>query len=1042
MHSKCVYTFAVFSMLALAQDSSSLSGAIVDPSGAFIPGARLTLFEPDKRITKYGISNDAGLYTFDGLLAGTYSLTVTKEGFKQHRVERIRITIRDSRSLRIPLEVNPAATSSVTVTAQLEGLSTDIATGNELEGKTVRDLPVNGRDVQSLVRLAPGVAATNGPNGPEINSNGLRSNTNYYTVDGVSANTGVSAGGGGGGGGPLGMMMGLTTGTGASTGQGTTGQSSNLISMDAMQEIRVQTTAFAPEFGRSPGAQVSISSRAGGNAFHGSVFGYFRNQRFNANDWFANQAGLDRAPMRQNNYGAVLGGRIVPNRTYFFASFESNNVLAPQTSFVPVPDDFVRLGAAANLRPYLNAFPRANGPSLGDGAAQFTAAYSNPSEMKSASLRLDHTFNERHTGFLRYALTPSTGTRRGGGLSSVNTVSRMDNQNYVFTSAWLWGRTEESTNDLRVNYTQSSARSESTMDNFGGAVPLAASTIYPTGANSIDGTYSLQIFGLGGYTIGQSAKNSQKQINVVDAYSRTSGMHQYKMGLDYRRLMPTYISQPYAAAFTFNGLTGGADDIGYFLSGTASNAIVTSSLGETYPVFSNFSAYWQDTWRATDRTTLTWGLRWDVNPAPGVRRGPKPLALNANGDGFTQEEALYGTRWFNIAPRFGVAYQMDDTPNREMMFRGGVGVFYDIGYGGSTAAFGGAPYANLKQLTEVAFPLSLSDLAPPSMPPTEPYGQVSTADRNLLSPRVYQWQMTVERFFGRNESLEVGWTGSKGTRLLRQQTTPFFASGAADIIRQTTNGADSNYNGLNVQYRRRFSRNFQTQAAYTWSHAIDSASTDFSPAGFALILGGDRANSNFDIRHNFNISGGYRLPGTQNRWLKPLFNHWWTDFVATARTGIPFDIQSQTASTDSDDDDRPRFLGQVRPDYNGQPVYITDPNAPGGRRLNANAFAPPDGFGQGSLGRNSIRGFGMSQIDLTLRRDIAPREGLRLQLRLEAYNVMNHANFANPLPNEGASLASSNFGVMSRMLNSGLGGTSVYSQGGPRTMQAVLRIEF
>jgi hypothetical protein len=135
-------------------------------------------------------------------------------------------------------------------------------------------------------------------------------------------------------------------------------------------------------------------------------------------------------------------------------------------------------------------------------------------------------------------------------------------------------------------------------------------------------------------------------------------------------------------------------------------------------------------------------------------------------------------------------------------------------------------------------------------------------------------------------------------------------------------------------------------------------------------------------------------------------------------------------------------LGQVRPDYNGQPVYIADPNVPGGRRLNANAFATPDGFGQGSLGRNIIRGFGMNQIDLTFRRDISSREGLRLQLRLEAYNVMNHANYANPLPNEGASLASSNFGVMSRMLHSGLGGTSIYSQGGPRSMQAVLRIEF
>ncbi len=1040
MHSKCVHAFLLSAVLAFAQDSSSITGAVIDPSGAFVPAARLTLFEPAKRITKYATTNEAGLYSFDGLLPGTYSITVTKEGFKDHRVDQVNLTIRDTRSVRIRLEVNPASTSSVTVTAQLEGISTDISNGASLDGKTVRDLPVNGRDVQSLVRLSPGIVSTGGPNGNEVNANGLRSNTNYYTVDGVSANTGISAGGPGG---PMGNMMGLTSGTGSSTGQAATGQSSNLITMDAMQEIRVQTSAFAPEFGRSPGAQVSITSRGGGNAFHGAVFGYFRNQRFNANDWFGNQGGLARAAMRQNNVGAVFGGRIIPNRTFFFASYESNNVVAPQTSFVAVPDDFVRLSATASLRPYLNAFPRANGSSLGNNAAQFTAAYSNPSEMKSASLRLDHTVNARHTAFLRYALTPSTSTRRGGGLASVNTVSSNENKNHTVTGSWMWARSEESTNDLRVNYTDASASSNSVMDNFGGAVPPTQSQLFPAGVGANDGTYTLQIFGLGGYTIGQGAVNTQKQINVVDAYSRTSGAHQYKMGIDYRRLTPTYNNRPYSAAFTFNGLTGDQDDTGYFLSGKATNAMVTSATPAQYPLFSNFSAYWQDTWRATDRTTVTWGVRWDVNPAPGVRQGPKPLAIS--GEGLTQDAPLYNTRWFNFAPRFGVAYQMDDTPNKEMMFRGGFGFFYDIGYGASTSTFGGAPYANVRQLSESSFPLAPADLAPPGLPPTEPYGQVSTADQNLLAPRIYQWQMTVERFFGRRQSLEVGWTGSKGTRLTRQETTPFFSGGDVSLLRLTTNGANSNYNGLNVQYRRRFTSSFQTQIAYTWSHSIDSSSTDFSPPGFALILGGDRASSNFDIRHNFNITGSYRLPGTRNSWLKPLFNHWWTDFIAVSRTGLPFDIQSQTttASTSSSTtSNRPSFFGQVRPNYNGKPVYISDPNAPGGRRLNAAAFTAPSGFGQGNLGRNAIRGFGMNQLDLTFRRDIAPRESLRFQIRLEAYNVMNHANFANPLPNEGASLASSNFGIMTRMLNTGLGGAGIYSQGGPRTMQAVLRIEF
>ncbi len=1035
MRWKCVYTLLLAAVWLRAQDSSSLSGSVIDPSGAFVPGARLTLFEPAKRITKYATTNDGGLFSFDGLVAGDYSITVTKEGFKDMRVDQVRLTIRDTRNVRLRMEINPASTSSVTVTAQLEGLSADISTGTSLDGKTVRDLPINGRDVQSLVRLAPGIVSGGGPGGNDINANGLRANTNYFTVDGVSANTGINAGGGGGG--LLGLALGLTSGTGSSTGQSATGQSSNLITMDAMQEIRVQTSAFAPEFGRSPGAQVSISSRGGGNSYHGSLFGYFRNQRFNANDWFANQAGLDRAPMRQNNFGGVLGGRIIPNRTYFFASYESNNVLAPQTSFVPVPDNAIRTAAPANLRRYLNAFPRANGSSLGANAAQFTAAYSNPSEMQSASLRLDHTIRSNMTMFLRYALTPSTSTRRGGGLSSVNTVSDVSNKNHTLTGSWMWARSETSTNDLRVNYTDASAKSSSVMDDFGGAVPLTLASLLPASVDPEKAVYSLQIFGLGGYSLGQGAANSQKQINIVDAYSRSSGTHQYKMGLDWRRLMPTYNQQPYSAAFTFNGLSGAT---GSLLSGQASNAIVSSTVGTQYPLFSNFSAYWQDTWKATDRTTVTYGLRWDVNPAPGVRQGEKPLAIS--GGELTQDAPLYGTRWYNFAPRFGVAYQMDDTPNAEMMFRGGFGFFYDIGYGSSTSTFGGAPYANVRQLTQANFPLASADLNPPVLPPSPPYGQVSTASEGLLSPRIYQWQMAVERFFGRRQSLEVGYVGTKGTRLMRQETTPYFSDGDVSLLRLTANGASSDYHGLNVQYRRRLASNFQTNLTYTWSHSIDSASTDFGQPGFAIVLGGDRADSNFDVRQNFSATGSYRLPGTEASWLKPLTNHWWTDFVVTARTGLPFDIQSQTTTTNTTSSSQPRFFGQVRPTYNGKPIYVEDPNAPGGKKLNKDAFTTSSSFAQGNLGRNSIRGFGMNQVDFTLRRDIVPREGTRLQIRLEAYNLLNHANFANPSPNEGANLASSNFGIASRMLNSGLGGTSIYSSGGPRTMQAVLRLEF
>lgn len=483
-----------FSFLLQGQDGSSLSGSIIDPSGAAVPAAKLTLYEPICKVTRYALSNEAGLYSFDALVAGDHILTVAKEGFKDQRIELIRLTARDTRNLRLQLEMSAAAASSFTVTAQLEGLSTDVSSGTAFNVEYARNLPVNGRNVQALVNLTPGIVSGVSPDGG-INSNGLRSNTNYYTVDGVSANTGT--GGGTGAPSPFGALASVSGGAGTSTGSAGTGQS-NLITLDAMQEIRVQTSAFAPEYGRSPGAQVSILSRAGGNNFHGSLFGFFRNQRFNANDWFANRAGLNRGQMRQNNVAGVFGGRLIPNRTFFFASYEQNSIASPQTTFASVPSRAARQSAPANLRAYLNAFPAANGELLDNGAAQFTAVYSNPSRMRSASLRLDHTINPNMTMFLRFATTPSSNQSRGGIFSRANTLTSSDTKNETLTGSWVWMRDETSVNDLRVNWTRGKYSSSATQDSFGGAVPLDTSHIFPSGINALNGSYALQINGLGG----------------------------------------------------------------------------------------------------------------------------------------------------------------------------------------------------------------------------------------------------------------------------------------------------------------------------------------------------------------------------------------------------------------------------------------------------------------------------------------------------------------------------------------------------------------
>jgi hypothetical protein len=253
-----------------------------------------------------------------------------------------------------------------------------------------------------------------------------------------------------------------------------------------------------------------------------------------------------------------------------------------------------------------------------------------------------------------------------------------------------------------------------------------------------------------------------------------------------------------------------------------------------------------------------------------------------------------------------------------------------------------------------------------------------------------------------------------------------------------------------VQFRRRLRDDLQTQVSYTYGHSTDSASSDFSPGGgFASLLGASETGpSDYDIRHNLSFSGAYRLLSPRDGFLGSLLGEWYADWVTTARTGLPFDVQGISEDTSNDDDRiiniRGGLFALVRADLiEDEAIWLDDPSAPGGRRLNRDAFEVPSGFQQGSLGRNALRGFGSFQVDLSLRRQLTISERWRLNLAVRGFNVLNHPNFANPSPLEGANLSSPNFGVATRMLNHSFGaGDSLFRSGGPRTVEFSLRLQF
>jgi len=434
-----------------------------------------------------------------------------------------------------------------------------------------------------------------------------------------------------------------------------------------------------------------------------------------------------------------------------------------------------------------------------------------------------------------------------------------------------------------------------------------------------------------------------------------------------------------------------------------------------------------------------------VNPAPSVWQGEKPYALTPiNSDYVTQSQSLYNTNWYAFAPRVGMVRQTR-WRDSDLIIRGGFGFFYDPGYGTSMSAFGGAPYSNIRTTILPQFPLSAGVIAPPGLPATKPFGTVGTAELGLKPPAIMAWDIALDRMYGPDQALTIAYVGTRGSRLLRTTTEPAF-SPDYNILRLVTNEASSSYEALQVQFRRRAARNLQAQVSYTYSHSIDTGSTDIGGADFANLYSGERASSNYDIRHNLNASASYLLPSPKSGAMAAALRNWWTQFMFVARTGSPFDvvgISGQSSGTGSGSAEGGLFA-LVRPNYTGADVWLNDPYAPGGRRLNPAAFEVPSSYTQGSLGRNAINGFGMLQLDFSLRRQIFVRERQSIGLSVMAFNILNQPSFANPSYNMGANMASANFGVSTRpqyLGNEGMGG-SLLQTGGPRSLQFVIRYQF
>ncbi len=975
-----------------------------------MPAASISVVDEETGLRRTTHSQMSGVYAVASLRPGTYKITVRKQGFRT--LIRFGIELVAAQPTQMDFDL-PLGSMQEVITVQGSPPllnSESISVGTLIRRETIDALPLNGRGLLSLLDLAPGVITTPATRGEagQFTASGQRPNANYFTLDGVSVNTGVSGGG----------LPAQCTG-GSLPGMTALGSLHGLVSLEALDEFRIETSSTAPESGTLPGARVELSTRSGTNRFHGSLFHYFRDEHLDANGWFANRAGESRAPLNMHDLGASLGGPLKRNRSFFFASYEGMRLRGPFAWRAPVPTADARNDAPEWARPVLGLLPLPNGRWLGPNTAEWAGSNYRRSQFDVAGLRLDHALTPRLTAFARLNYAPSSNQFTGTQVNDLEMRSRSITvgMNLRLNTAAIL--------DLKANVSDAKVESfwkatESAGDSSCFIGPVTE--FFARAEGLCNHLLRFSISGIGQAMWGREADQRQTQWQVLPSAVLVLGSHQLRIGLDQRRFSPTRRDN--------NGsISVVAEDLDDLLK--SQNLWVSVAAPRTLrSVMEEMAAYAQDTWRVHPRLTATIGLRWEYSRPPQLTQGTFYQSeedwQHSGAYIFPAQSEIWKRRYTNFAPRFGVAFQ--PLAGGAMVLRAGGGLFYDSSLSIATDLVNGGPFS----------------VAQYGNPKHAPFSTIMSYGflPDLRLPAIYQWNFTVEqRLPGRN-LVSAGYVGAAGHHLLRRE---FGSTGTGETLwlALATNRGQSRYHALQAQYRRPMARGLEALASYSWSHSIDNSSSDalLHRAGLNLSAAGDRGSSDFDARHTFTAGLTYETGSKSGDtlWTR-VWSGWEIDGILRARSAFPITVLNSEYSMGLS------FANAFRPNLvGGQPVWIRDPSAPGGRRLNRDTFQLTDVSIQGSLGRNAIRGFGMYQIDTAVRRQFQLGERWSLQLRAEAFNVLNHPNFSDPAPHLSNPLFGESASMLNLMLGTGSPGsglTPVFQTGGARSMQIALRLRF
>ena len=1041
-------------VLALAQSyRGSIRGKVVDPSGSLIAGAKITAKNDATGLVRDTLTGSDGAYVLAELPAGLYVVMAESAGLSpvaQNIVVNVGLDTRADFDLtRVEKRVERI---TVTEAAPLVETTRDVL-GEVVDQKLVTDLPLNGRDFGKLVALVPG--ATVEPSGVagtqfgfgQFNINGNRDRSNNYSVDGTDNND------------PYFNNSALNQ-------VGITGAPASLLPIDAIQEFNLQSQ-FGAEYGRNTGSVVNILTRSGTNKLHGSAFGFFRNSALDARNYFNIEP--RKTSFQNSQFGGSLGGPIVKDKTFFFGAYEGQRERVGSDFILGVPTPAQR--AQARQVALNNGLPAIN-PALDkildfypvSNTRTIPGVVRDKNDMDSLIAKVDHNFTGTEQLSGRYAFARSEqvfplgnngGFGKGSRLPQFAQTSPTRVQ--VVSVSLLSTLSPSRINEVRFGYSRYRTSFSSLDADFD---PSTLGLDFGNGKLGLpEFDFSIpQLENLGAQGFSVPRGRTSQTYQILDNFTWLRGRHTVKFGGEFRRAaIENFNDNLERGIFSFSPSGLDPDPVvdvlaNFYLGGPNFDAFVLALTGDTHRTTYNngMSFFAQDDFRVRPNLTLNLGLRWEYF---GPLSEKNNLLSNLAADGTLAMvgshglDGVYERDLNNFGPRVGFAWNA----HPKTVIRGAYGLYYDYvpqhlmlanftpSAGVATNPIGPKPVLPLFY-DENAFNGTVPG---PVLSPGGPPFNVFVTPRKFPAPYVQNWNFNIQQELTQAAAFEIGYVGSKGTRLVRlyDQNQPdanfTFPNPTFGNMHTLAPIAASTYHALQTIFRLQGWGRFSGFTSYSWSKSLDDASDgiDFT-AGAAFPqdstnLKAEHGPSTFDTRHRFTAAINYRVPSWGGV-SKRLGEGWELNWIITAQSGRPIPIVTS-------DDTTGRFYFNQRPNVvSGVNPVLSNWNPVSGY-LNAAAFSQP-AFGTfGDLGRNSIYGPGYWNADFSVSKTTKLMEQLNLQLRAEFFNLLNHPNFA--LPNGSVTPGSGPAGQISQTPdvaqgNPGLGG------GGPRVIQLAAKFTF